>query len=143
MNQATSYPLPEQIKSNIFAWHALLFAYLLAMIQKTLPFVVLLSAAFTARAQVDTVRASTLPGPQLAEKAYNSGLASFNSQSYPAALASFDQAIAAKPDFAAALNFHQHERRRIPLDRTVGLRLVGRYPECAGLDPFDRCLWFH
>ena len=72
------------------------------MIQKTLFLFVLLSASFAARAQVDTVRASTLPGPQLAEKAYNSGLASFNAQSYPAALRSFDQAIMAKPDFAAA-----------------------------------------
>jgi hypothetical protein len=35
-----------------------------------------LLAAAPAQAQVDTVRASTLPGPQLAEKAYNAGLAS-------------------------------------------------------------------
>ena len=62
----------------------------------------LLAAPLAVYAQVDTVWASTLPGPQLAEKAYNSGLASFSQQRYPAALASFDQAIAARPDFAAA-----------------------------------------
>ena len=72
------------------------------MIQKCLLFFVLLAAPLAVRAQVDTVRASTLPGPQLAEKAYNNGLTSFSQQRYPAALASFDQAIAARPDFAAA-----------------------------------------
>ena len=45
--------------------------------QNTLLFFVLLAAPLAAAAQVDTVRATTLPGPQLAEKAYNSGLASF------------------------------------------------------------------
>ena len=66
--------------------------------QNTLLFFVLLGAPLAAAAQVDTVRASTLPGPQLAEKAYNAGLASFQAQSYPAALRSFDQAIMARPD---------------------------------------------
>ena len=72
------------------------------MKQKALLFFVLVSNSFAADAQVDTLRASTLPSPQLAEKIYNSGLASFNQQRYSAALASFDQAITAKPDFAAA-----------------------------------------
>ena len=62
----------------------------------------LLALATTARAQVDSVRAKTLPGKQGAEKAYNAGLASFNARSYPAALRSFDAAIAAKPDFGPA-----------------------------------------
>jgi tetratricopeptide (TPR) repeat protein len=58
--------------------------------------------ATPALAQVDSVRASTLPGRQVAEKAYNAGLASFNARNYTAAITSFDQALAAKPDFAAA-----------------------------------------
>jgi tetratricopeptide (TPR) repeat protein len=53
-------------------------------------------------AQVDSVRARTLPGRQVAEKAYNAGLTSFNARNYSAALTNFDQAVAAKPDFAAA-----------------------------------------
>ena len=61
-----------------------------------------LLAAAPARAQVDSVRASTLPGRQVAEKAYNAGLASYTAQNYPAALASFNQAVAAKPGFAPA-----------------------------------------
>ena len=60
-----------------------------------------LVSASPALAQVDSVRASTLPGRQVAEKAYNAGLASFNAHNYSAALTSFDQALAAKPDFAA------------------------------------------
>ena len=88
--------------SNIFVASAACSKYFLAMMQNALLFLVLVGTSFAAQAQVDTVRASTLPGPQLAEKAYNSGLASFNQQRYPAALASFDQAIAAKPDFTAA-----------------------------------------
>ena len=38
------------------------------MKQKALLFFVLVSNSFAADAQVDTVRASTLPSPQLAEK---------------------------------------------------------------------------
>ncbi len=61
----------------------------------------LLLRAAPAPAQVDSVRASTLPGRQLAEKAYNAGLASFSAHNYAAAFTNFDQALAAKPDFAA------------------------------------------
>ena len=77
------------------------------MLQATTAFLcglgaLLLLQAAPALAQVDSVRASTLPGRQVAEKAYNAGLASFNARNYTAALTSFDQALAAKPDFAAA-----------------------------------------
>ena len=72
------------------------------MMKKCLLFFLLLGAPLAARAQVDTVRASTLPGPQLAEKAYNAGLVSYKAQNYPAALANFGQALAARPDFAPA-----------------------------------------
>jgi tetratricopeptide (TPR) repeat protein len=58
--------------------------------------------AAAARAQVDTVRATTLPPAQQAEKLYNSGVAKYNAKSYRAALLDFDQALTLRPDFAKA-----------------------------------------
>nr|GFB30273.1 hypothetical protein [Tanacetum cinerariifolium] len=94
--------------------------------------------AAPALAQVDSVRASTLPGRQVAEKAYNAGLASFNNHNYSAALTSFDQALAAKPDFAAA--YANRAATRLALKEYPAA--VSDYDQALKLEPSAYAAYF-